>query len=240
MAVSPKDIVTRVVGILQDNTSVRWPVDELVRYLNDGQREVILHRPDAYTKAESITCDAGTRQKLPSGGIKLLSVERNDASTGSNSKRAVRLINREVLDAQLPTWHNMTQSDEILHYMFDPREPTAFHVYPPASSSAKLWILYTKYPADVTEPGAGKEAKDVSTSPLDLPDIYANALQDYVLYRAYTKDSEYAGNSERAVAHYNTFANALGIEIQATVAAAPTSLGNPNVAGTPIGGAPAQ
>ena len=53
-------------------------------------------------------------------------------------------------------------------------------------------------------------------------------MQDYVLYRAYTKDSEYAGNAARAQAHYAAFANALGVEIKATVAVAPNPVSNPN------------
>ena len=42
------------------------------------------------------------------------------------------------------------------------------------------------------------------------------------------KDSQYAGNEARAQARYAAFANALGIEIKATVAVAPQSVGNPN------------
>lgn len=228
MALAAKPLIQRVVGILQDNTSIRWPADELVRYLNDGQREVILHRPDACTKTEAMNCVAGSRQTLPSGGSKLMDVMRNSSSS---SKRAVRLVNREVLDAQMPGWHDMSTSDEVLHYMFDPRDPTAFYVYPPATANAKLEVLYSKYPEDVAEPTTGDTYEDV-TGNIDLPDIYGNVLQDYILYRSYTKDSEYAGNAERAQMHYAAFANALGIEIRATVAAAPTTTGNPNAAPT--------
>jgi hypothetical protein len=49
-----------------------------------------------------------------------------------------------------------------------------------------------------------------------------------MLYRAYSKDSEYAGNAQRAQNHYSAFANALGIEVQATVGIAPNPAGNPN------------
>lgn len=57
---------------------------------------------------------------------------------------------------------------------------------------------------------------------------FAGPLIDYVLYRMFSKDSEYAGNAARAQAHYTAFANSLGMEIKATVAVAPTSAGNPN------------
>ena len=38
-----------------------------------------------------------------------------------------------------------------------------------------------------------------------VDDVYANALIDYVLYRAYMKDAEFAGNQQRASGHYNLF-----------------------------------
>jgi hypothetical protein len=54
-----------------------------------------------------------------------------------------------------------------------------------------------------------------------LPDIYGNVLADYILYRAYTKDSEYAGNAQRAQAHYAAFQAALTTEMAGTTGVAP-------------------
>lgn len=222
MAIQAKTIIQRVVDTLQDTTSIRWPVAELVRYLNDGQREIVLHRPDAFTISQSLTLIAGTRQTLPANGAKLLDVVRN------TSGAAIRMINREILDAQTPGWHSLTGSTNILHFMFDAREPRVFYVYPPATNQAKVDITYTAYPTDIAEPAAGTQHANVVGN-ISLPDIYGNALQDFILYKAYTKDSEYAGNAQRAQAHYAAFANALGLEIKATVAVAPNPIGNPNM-----------
>lgn len=225
MAVTAQSVIQRVVGTLQDPTSVRWPVDELVRYLNDGQREIIMHRPDSKVTTAAVALVAGTRQAIAADGLKLLDVIRN---TGGN-KKAVRMVAREILDAQTPGWHGLTGVTEILHFMFDARDPTVFYVYPPAAAAdASLEVVYAKMPTDVSQPGAGTQFDDV-TGNIDVPDIYANALADYILFRAYIKDSEYAGNAQRATAFYAAFANALGIEIKATLAAAPTTIANPNV-----------
>ena len=224
MTIPAQSLIRRVVETLQDNTSIRWPVSELVRYLNDAQREIILYRPDAAVTNAAVPLVAGSRQQLPAGGTKLLDVVRNSAG----SRRAVRLVNREILDAQLPGWHAQTGAAEVLHYMYDPREPRAFYVYPPAvASGASVDVTYASMPADIAEPAEGALYTAV-TGNLGVPDIHANAVQDYVLYRAYTKDSEYAGNAARAQAHYAAFSNALGVEIKATVAVAPNPTGNPN------------
>ena len=224
MPIPAQSVIRRCVETLQDNTSIRWPVSELVRYLNDAQREVILYRPDAAVTNASVPLVTGSRQSLPMGGTKLVEVVRNSAGT----KRAVRMVNREILDAQLPGWHAQTGVTEILHYMYDPREPRVFYVYPPAAATgAAVDLSYAAMPADIAEPAEGALYTAV-TGNLGVPDIYGNAVQDYVLYRAYTKDSEYAGNAARAQAHYGAFANALGVEVKATVAVAPNPTGNPN------------
>lgn len=222
MPITAQSIIRRAVETLQDPTSVRWPISELVRYLNDGQREVVLYRPDSMVTSTTRTLTTGTRQTLPNGS-KLIEVVRNTGGT----KRAVRMVNREILDAQTPGWHNLTGATDILHYMYDPRDPTVFYVYPPAATGASVEIVYAAYPTDIVEPADGSLYTAVAGN-ISLPDIYGNVIQDYILYRAYSKDSEYAGNAQRAQAHYAAFANALGIEIKATVAVAPNPIHNPN------------
>lgn len=219
MAITAQSIVHRVVDILQDTTSVRWPVSELVRYLNDGQREVVLYRPDATIKSATVACVAGAKQSLPTDGAKLIDVIRNSASAGTN--KAVRMVAREVLDAQIPNWYGLTGELDVVHFTYDPRDPKTFFVYPPALTTTRVDITYSAFPTDVSEPAAGSTYDDVSGN-LDLPDIYGNVVTDYILYRAYSKDSEYAGNAQRAQAHYGAFANALNIEVQGTTGVAPT------------------
>jgi len=227
MALAAKSIIKRCIDILQDSTSVRWPTEELVRYLNDGQREVALYRPDALVRNITASLVAGTRQTLPgTDGSKLIEIIRNSTS---NSKKSMRLVNREILDAQTPGWHDITGQQELLHYMYDPRDPTVYYVYPPALTTSKVDLVYSVYPQDIDEPIAGSLYSAVSGT-LDVPDIYGNIIQDYIMYRAYTKDSEYAGNAQRAQAHYGAFANAIGLEISATIQVGPKSPNNPNTA----------
>jgi hypothetical protein len=217
MTIAAQSIIRRVVETMQDNTSVRWPVAELVRYLNDGQREVVLYRPDSMVTNATITLASGAKQALPTNGSKLIDVIRNTAGT----KRSVRMTVRNILDTQSPNWYNLAGVTEILHYMYDPRDPKVFYVYPPAAASgASVEVVYSAYPTDITEPADGALYSAVSGN-ISLPDIYGNVLADYILYRAYTKDSEYAGNAQRAQAHYAAFQAALTTEMAGTTGVAP-------------------
>lgn len=217
MAVTAQSIIRRVAETLNDTTSIRWPVAELVRYLNDAQREVGTYRPDALVTNATVNLAPGSKQALPSNGIKLMDIVRN----ASTSQRAVRMTNRQILDAQIPNWHSVTGATEILHFIYDPRDPLVFYVYPPAAvSGASVYMIYAGTPAALTEPADGSTYSAV-TGNIGIPDIFANALVDYVLYRAYTKDTEYAGNAARAQAHYQAFVNALTVEANATAVASP-------------------
>lgn len=237
MPILASTILDRASKILQDTTNVRWPTSELIQWFNDGQREIVLNRPDSNVRNAIVTLAAGTRQAITtgigSGGVgasivpaKLLDVVCTVTGTARN--RAVRLIQREVLDAQTPAWHGATGVADVVHYMVDVRDPLSFYVYPPALVTSKVEVVFSAYPTDITDP--------VSSSVFSLADIYGNAELDYILYRAYSKDSDYAGNAQRAQFHYSNFANSLGIDLKSYIAMAPgttNSIWNPN---TPGGG----
>ena len=225
MTIQASAIVRRATDVIMDNTSVRWPANELVRWLNDAQREIIVMRKDAINRTTTVTLVAGTRQNLDAMSLSpapsaLIEITRNMAA--ASQKKAVRLVPRQLLDSQIPGWHGIPGTIDVLHYMFDPRDPKTFYVYPPALASAQLEVMYSGIPTDLAEPAAGAIFSNV-VGVLSVPDIYANAILDYVLYRAYSKDSEFAGNSARAQNHYAAFGNSLGMEMKATMAVQPQS-----------------
>ena len=223
MTISAASIIHRATDLLQDQTSVRWPANELVRWLNDAQRAIVKVRPDSMNTTATMTLVAGSRQDLDNANLtpipaKLIEITRNMAAT--STKGAVRLVPRQILDAQTPGWHNLSGSVNILHYMFDPRDPKTFYVYPPATTSAQLEVMYSAYPTDIVEPADGALHTAVVGN-ISLPDIYADDVLNYVMARSYLKDSEYAGNSERAAGYLAMITASLGAEIAATLAVQP-------------------
>lgn len=207
-------IIARAATLIQDATGIRWPAVELLDWLNDGQREIVLLKPQACVKNESVALTAGsTKQVLPASGVMLIDVVRNMGANGTTSGDAIRVVSREVLDAQIPTWHSDANSaGKIKHFAFDLRDPKTYYVYPKAPATAHyVEIIYSAAPANCTAGGA-----------IQIDDIYSNALLDYVLYRAYSKDAEYAQNANLAVAHYAAFANSLGAKTQNELAQDPS------------------
>jgi hypothetical protein len=217
LATSAQSIIKRVVGTLQDPTHERWKVDELVRFLNDGQLEIVAARPDTTATTAVISLGVGARQSIPTTAVKLLAVQHN----ASGRRRAVSLVDKQLLDAQVPGWQSMTASTEVVHYTHDLREPRTFYVYPPAANGAAVEASYTAMPTAVAEPTQGEAASITNVSgDIGVPDIFANALTDYVLYRAYMKDAE-TNNPQLAQVHYQQFTALLGAEINAAMVVAP-------------------
>jgi hypothetical protein len=206
------DILDRAAIILQDNTNVRFPNEELLKFFNDAQKEVVLHRPDAKMVNTTYACVDGSKQTLPSAALRLIEIVRNVGG------RAVTQVQRRILDETLPNWHETTAgTNKIEHFVYDPADPKNFYVYPKgASGTHSLEIVYSSSPSEITISNFSTDDQVIS-----LDDVYANCILDYVLYRSYQKDSEFAGNAQRAMMHYQSFANALGVKTQADGATTP-------------------
>lgn len=207
------DILGRASIILQDSTNVRFPNDELLKFFNDAQKEVVLHRPDANMQnVNNFTCVAGSKQTIPTTGLRLVDVVRNIGG------RAITQVDRKILDETLPNWHETTAdaTRKIEHFIFDPADPKHFYVYPKATTAFNLEIVFSAAPSDISISNFSSD-----TSTISVDDVYANSLLDYILYRAYQKDSEFAGNAQRSMMHYQGFTNALGIKTQVDAAVTP-------------------
>jgi hypothetical protein len=206
MAVTVASVIDKVQETLQDTGGIRWDQsDELLEWLNDAQREIALLKPDATSENTTVTLVTGTKQTIPSDGNRLLRVIRNmSAASSGNGGRAIRLVARDVLDTQTPTWHDPAVTGDAAHtnvvknYIYDEQDPKNYYVFPGVSGNAYIEIVYSKNPATVALNGN-----------LSVDDMYANAVMNYVLYMAFMKESESAGNAQRASSHYNLFTQAI-------------------------------
>lgn len=204
MTTTAQSIVQEAQGLLQDPDGIRWGAPELVRHLNDGQREILVLRPDLLTIGATLALAAGARQVLPANCHQLVDIPRN------TSGAALRQVERSLLDAVEPNWYSKTAVAVIKHFTHDAREPLVFWAYPPAALGASVDLIYAAYPVDVGVP-TGATAATV-TGDISTPDNTKSALLHFVLFRAFAKDAEFGGNAVMSGAHFNLFKAALGIE----------------------------
>lgn len=209
------DVLNKAKVILQDPGSVRYSNTNLLQFLNDGQREVVLHRPDAALVSGSFACATGSKQTLPATGNRLVDIVRN-----TNGK-SVTQIARKTLDQNLLNWHEaVAGSDGIEHFVYETIDPKNFYVYPKAASGThSIDIIYSTTPSNIAISNFA-----TSTETINIDDVYANCLTDYVLYRSYQIDSD-EGNIQRSAMHFQAFAQSLSVKTQADAASSPRPTG---------------
>lgn len=217
-----KDILQRASITLHDSGSVRWPLPELLLYLNDAMEELALHKPNAVTQTVELTLGKGTWQTVVDPHISLVRVIRNLATLdASASKRtggiAITVTERMALDLVMPGWQDpsvLAQSAVVNHIIQDLADPRSFYVVPGNDGTGTIEAVVAVKPAAIVEPGNPLDIASYAIDITDVPMIFKNALTDYVLYRAYSKDSTDPGAAQRSQAHYQLFANAIGLKQQ--------------------------
>ncbi len=226
-------IADRAARIALDEGNVRWTLAEMCLWISDGQREVALLRPSAISANVVLPLVQGTRQELPAAYIQLLRVVRNVTLQGGQRVpgRTVRVIGREVLDAQMPDWHMpraAPYSAIVKHFIFDEESPRGFYVYPGNTGAGAVEAIVSRLPAELVAPA---DASDetlrglMAAFKLDLDDTYLNPLVDYVSYRMHSKDAQSQAGMARAAAHYQQFAGLLGLKAQSDLANSPNPKG---------------
>tara|TARA_B100000780_G_C21102075_1_gene444799 strand:- start:1333 stop:1986 length:654 start_codon:yes stop_codon:yes gene_type:complete len=210
MAISSNDIISKAQTVLQDVAAARWTTTELLSWLNDGQREICLLKPSVSATNQSVTLVAGTKQSIPAVGLQVLRIVRNLTGAGVGGK-VVSVISRDVLDMRQPMWHTAAATAVADHYVFDELDPRTFYVYPPNDGNGYLETVYAVEPAQVSVGGT-----------ITIPDIHSNNLLDYILYRAYSKETD-SLNEQRSAQHYKAMQMSLGIKIQLDAVTSPNT-----------------
>lgn len=216
MTTPAKDIIQRAQIELQDVVGVRWPATELVLYMKDGERSIAVKRPDQTAVEATQTLVAGERQTMPAAAASLIDITRNNSQF---SKKAITRTSQFVIEAVEPNWRTQTQSGEVVHFCYDMREPRTYLVYPPAIAGTQVQMIYSAYPVPDYE--AAGAAFGTVTGDITLADEWADALRYYILYRAWSKDSESGGNSTLAGQNYQLFKAELGEQIEGSSAVSP-------------------
>lgn len=221
------DILSRAATILQDEDHVRWPLPELVGWLNDGMKAIVLAQPSAHAVSYALPLSEGTLQALSNAShLRLLRITRNLASTSSPrvGGRVVRVVQRDLLDMQSPNWHDPSDTPykkEVRQYVFDEQNPREFYVWPGNDGTGVVEAVLSTLPTAISAAGDVDTIGSYATA-IDLPEPWGVVLLDFILYRAYSKDA-LEGGAGRAGLHYQQFAGAVGIKVQGDSDASPNA-----------------
>jgi len=204
MTILATTIINRVSAQLMDINNVKWSRTQLLDWISSGQRMIVVIAPSATNTIAVVQLVPGTRQAIPTNGWMLLDILRNMGPSGTIPGRGIRIISRKLLEAFNSNWHADTQADPVKHYLFDPQDQESFFVYPPSTGNNRIEINYSAVPAPLTS----------ESQPLGVPDAYEEAMCHYVMFRALSKNAEFADDA-KASKYLDLFNGLMGSKVTA-------------------------
>lgn len=173
------DLLDRAAVQLHDEGFTDWTPTELLEYLNEGIRFALGVRPDLFTVSKALQLVPGARQALPLRDIRLIRIH------GTSPFRLVDM------DAFQPAWRSGADGP-LEQVAYEPDTPDVFWTYPPQPDPAAS--VQADVVSDPTPVGPADE--------LPIDQVAEQPLVDFMLYRSYSKDAEFAGQDGRAALHY--------------------------------------
>lgn len=175
-------------------------IDFLLK-INNAQRFIVQHVPKANIVNTPFQLVEGVTQSLPSDGIELISADFNMGLDGQTQGAPIRIIDMETMNRLKPDWATGTASATVQHFMFNEKDPTHFHVYPPQPESDQGYIRapYSAPPADIASVDAV----------ITLNDIFSNPIKMFAFYETYRIETD-ALALQQALTYYNACVTEIG------------------------------
>lgn len=193
-----KTVIDRCRTVLKEVSAdgTRWTNTELVDWLNEFYLAAAGIAPGKFSEVRAFECQAGTQQELPTDMEQLLEVVRNlDGRMGG-----IQSATKAMMDTTRRAWHGDPHSNDQELFVLDERFPSKFYVWPPAAKGSRIEIAGVVLPKPHT---IGDY--DCGEITIHCSDRLAPAMHDYILFRAYSKDSEDTVNAGLAQSHYATY-----------------------------------
>lgn len=197
------DVITRVRRIFGDAAAVQVQDDDIIRWINDGQIEIVKNNDAALQKTSFVNLVAGQSQyTLPTDMLLLRSLRYKYSTMASFQSLVYK--NMQQFDESIDGWDGTqySQGPPQLFTMFEGKAilfPT-----PDQSSTNGLKVLYNQKPTDVV----------LTSDALALPTIYHNTIVRYCLWQVSLLDEDL----EPAVMYGNDFRADIGVLMNNEVA----------------------
>jgi hypothetical protein len=195
---TPNEVITEVRRIIQDvRVPYRYSDADLLGYVNQTLKRMVMLRPDLFSSIEDISTTANSvLQSLPTGAVRLVEIFR------VKNGRAMTEVSRDMLDQSDPDW-TIAPAGTPVNYVRHVRNPTRYYLYPPPTNNLQLVGEYVKTPPTYT----------INQSITVLPDAYLPSLIDGTVFLAESIDNEHV-SSGRAKLFQDSFVQSLGVSLQ--------------------------
>lgn len=181
------DVKTRVKRQFGDEAAVQVTDADILRWINDGQKDIALHNETVLQKSSTANSVANQQDYLlPTDLLTLRALhwKRNNDVAFYHLKG----MSFQEFDEYIDGWEGTAfQASNPMVYTIFEGNIKLFPI-PIQSGTSNLKIFYNRQPADVVNDG------DV----IDLPAAYHNAIVSYCLTKAYELDEDWGAASTLA------------------------------------------
>lgn len=194
---------------LNDLDYVRWTKDDLANYLTDAIAAMSALKPTLFTVFAPLQLAPGAVQTVPGEYTQLIDVLYNLYSDGTQGEpvnqgsfTAARALGRASCTPAYGVGY------VVRSYTVHPENDTYFIVDPPVPAITPLpavWALLRRAPVVIT---AETDAVVMANT---TPETYRSMLLEWMLYRAFARDTESSDSFTKSQAHYKAFYQALGL-----------------------------
>jgi hypothetical protein len=207
-------VIDRAAAMLVDVDHVRWPVANLVSYLNEAMREIVMFRPDAFAITTTHHLEPGARHDVPAKYVAIHSIEesvrcatdvRSVTEADYKYYRLLSPVRQPMASAANParTYHVKT-------YTKHPFDDRVFYVEPPVPAGHRAQVI-ASFVAEPPMFTSGDVAKH-----LPMKTGFEAQLLDWIMSRALAVDSENAAARAQAKEHLDAFRKALELKDKST------------------------
>ena len=191
-----QDVITRVRRIFGDDAAVQVLDADVIRWINDGQVEIVKYNDAALQKTDYANLVAGQAQYvLPSDLLLLRSIRYK--LTGMLSYSSLSFKSIQEFDDSIDGWDGSAFGQGAPQFFTMYEGMVTLFPIPDTSMVLGLKVLYNYKPVDV-----------VSLSDnLSLPLIYHNTILKYCMWQASLLDEDH----EPGLMYANEFKNDMGL-----------------------------
>ncbi|KYN88900.1 hypothetical protein ATY37_14940 [Vibrio cidicii] len=189
MPITVKNLIDRISRDLIDLRNVRWSRPELIDFMNDAIAAIVIRRPDL-SRATAVVATSSNTVALPADAYQILAVNHID-------NVAATFVSINKLNQLYPDWRT-TEGAPVCWTRNELDETTLF-LYPAPQAEVNVEVVYSRS-LKVTDESAA----------FPLSEVYEGVVADFVMYRAYNKDSLNPAEGQKAQLHLQAFATALG------------------------------
>ncbi len=210
MSRTAKELLDDAIVALQDNEPgyeySRWTKAELLSCVTQAMAALHFFKPELYNTKQVLTLLPGAVQRIGPEFSKLIELDSNLAPDGTEGSPITESSEPLLKAFNRPLPFDPMQPYKVVTYRMDTTNPRVFYVNPPAPESPRHKVVAALVQ---TPPTVLDENQELVLPASDSGGWY-NVLLDYMLFRAFQKDTESATSRTKARDHEIAFMQAVG------------------------------